>query len=129
MKYEKHLDIAAGEAEKFAKDSAAVGILADKAHAKVRKAEKSLKGLKRDLDTLVRLSRAWATGKYKDISWSSIVVVIGAVLYFVNPFDALPDFMPLIGFTDDLSVVGFALIRVRQELDKFHEWEKEITVA
>ncbi len=129
MNYDKNLDDAVKSAEKLAKDPAAVEILADKAHSKVRKAEKQLKGLKKDLDTLVRLARAWATGKYKDVSWGSLIVIVGAVIYFVNPFDAIPDFLPLIGLTDDLSVVGFAVLRVRRELDKFQEWEKEITVS
>ncbi|MCX6117073.1 MAG: YkvA family protein [Proteobacteria bacterium] len=129
MSYEKNLNDAAKSAEKVVQDSAAVELLAEQAHQKARKAEGKLKGLKKDLDVLVRLARAWATGKYRDISWASIAVVVGAVIYFVNPFDALPDFFPLIGFSDDLSVIGFAVLKLRRELDKFNDWENEVTLV
>jgi uncharacterized membrane protein YkvA (DUF1232 family) len=128
MSYEKNLDDSVKKAEKVAKDPVAVAHLADRAQAKARKAEGKLKGTRRDLELLIRLVRAWASGKYKDVSLTSIVVVIAAVVYFVNPFDAIPDFLPLLGYSDDLSVVGFAILRVRRELDKFRDWEQEITL-
>ena len=34
------------------------------------------------------------------------VAVIGAILYFIFPLDALPDMVPLVGFIDDVSVLG-----------------------
>lgn len=128
MEDNKSFGKAVKEAEQMAKDPATVEVFADKAHAKARKAEHQLKGVKRDLDSFVRLVRAWATGKYKDVGWSTIVIVLGAVVYFVNPFDAMPDFLPLIGLSDDLSIIALAVTRVRKELDKFHDWETEITL-
>lgn len=128
MEHSKSWDKATKQAEKIAKDPAAVQILADSAHAKARKAEDRLKGVRRDLEGLLRLTRAWATGKYKDVSWTSISLILGAVVYFVNPFDAIPDFLPLIGLTDDLSVIVFAVTRVRKELNKFNDWESEVTL-
>lgn len=35
--------------------------------------------------------------------------VIGALAYLVLPLDALPDLLPLVGFTDDLAVITAAL--------------------
>lgn len=32
-------------------------------------------------------------------------IVIGVLIYFINPMDILPDFTPFLGFTDDLSFV------------------------
>lgn len=128
MDQNKFFGKATKQAEDIAKDPAAIEALANKAHEKARKTEKGLKGLRRELDTLVRLARAWASGKYKDMGWTSIVLVLGAVIYFVNPLDAIPDFLPLIGLTDDLSVIAFAVSRVRKELDKFHDWESEVTL-
>lgn len=36
-------------------------------------------------------------------------VLIGALAYFVLPFDAIPDFLPVLGFTDDAAVLATAL--------------------
>lgn len=32
-------------------------------------------------------------------------IVVGALLYFINPLDAIPDLTPFIGFGDDLGIV------------------------
>jgi uncharacterized membrane protein YkvA (DUF1232 family) len=37
------------------------------------------------------------------------VMLIGALAYFVSPFDAVPDFLPAIGFTDDAAVLMTAI--------------------
>jgi uncharacterized membrane protein YkvA (DUF1232 family) len=35
--------------------------------------------------------------------------LIGALAYFVLPFDAIPDVLPVIGFTDDAAVLATAI--------------------
>ncbi len=32
-------------------------------------------------------------------------LVVGALLYFINPLDVIPDITPFLGFTDDLGVI------------------------
>lgn len=39
-------------------------------------------------------------------------VIYGALGYFILPLDAVPDLAPLIGYTDDLSVMAAALATV-----------------
>src|SRR5436190_19045328 len=36
-------------------------------------------------------------------------VLLGALAYFVLPFDAIPDMLPLLGFTDDAAVLATAM--------------------
>jgi uncharacterized membrane protein YkvA (DUF1232 family) len=38
--------------------------------------------------------------------------IYGALAYFVMPFDAVPDVLPLVGYTDDLGVLASALAAV-----------------
>jgi len=40
--------------------------------------------------------------------------IYGALAYFILPFDAIPDFAPVIGYTDDLGVLATALLTVSQ---------------
>ena len=37
------------------------------------------------------------------------VTLIGAIAYFVLPIDAIPDVLPVLGFTDDAAVLATAI--------------------
>ena len=39
------------------------------------------------------------------------VIAIGALLYFINPFDLIPDYLPF-GYVDDLGVVTIAIAAI-----------------
>jgi uncharacterized membrane protein YkvA (DUF1232 family) len=47
-------------------------------------------------------------------------VLIGALAYFVLPFDAVPDFLPVLGFTDDAAVLATALKLVLDHIRPEH---------
>ena len=83
-----------------------------------------LAGLLDELRAALRLLRAFARGDYRNVSWKSLAVIVGAVLYVVSPLDVIPDFLPL-GVADDATVLGFALRRVHQEIEVFLAWERE----
>lgn len=38
--------------------------------------------------------------------------IIGAIGYLISPFDILSDFIPFVGYTDDLGVLVLAIIAV-----------------
>ena len=46
--------------------------------------------------------------------------LIGAIAYFVLPIDAIPDFIPVIGFTDDAAVLGAAIKMVSDHIKPEH---------
>lgn len=48
------------------------------------------------------------------------VALIGALLYFVAPFDAVPDIFPLVGFADDASIIAAAIAAVRVHMKDRH---------
>ena len=59
---------------------------------------------------------------YKNVPWKTIAIVTAAILYFLNPIDLIPDFMGLLGFTDDAIVLGFVFNSIREELIKYCNW-------
>ena len=73
---------------------------------------------------LGRLVRAYALGEYKDIPWKTILLIVAAIIYFVNPLDLVPDIIPLTGLTDDFAVLLWVYNSVSNEIDKFLSWEK-----
>jgi uncharacterized membrane protein YkvA (DUF1232 family) len=46
--------------------------------------------------------------------------LVGALAYFVLPFDVMPDVMPLLGFADDAAVLATALRLVASHLRPEH---------
>lgn len=48
------------------------------------------------------------------------VALVGALAYFVLPFDFIPDMMPLIGFTDDAAVLATAIRLVSSHITDDH---------
>ena len=64
------------------------------------------------------------TGRYKGYDVKKLVVIIGAVIYVVTPFDILPDFIPP-GLIDDLSIVAWALKEANAELEKYKQSKEE----
>jgi uncharacterized membrane protein YkvA (DUF1232 family) len=48
------------------------------------------------------------------------VALVGALAYFVLPFDFVPDVLPLLGFTDDAAVLATALRLVAGQIGPQH---------
>ena len=48
------------------------------------------------------------------ISKRDKALIIGALGYFILPFDLIPDFLPAVGFGDDLAALLLAFYKVRQ---------------
>ncbi len=74
---------------------------------------------------LIRMVRAYASGEYRAISWKSLVSIVAVLIYFVSPIDLLPDFLPIIGITDDVALVIWLMKTMSGEIQKFGEWEKQ----
>lgn len=65
------------------------------------------------------------------ISSKEKMLILGALGYFILPIDLIPDFLPGVGFTDDIAALVFAIIKLNKSIDesvkdqaraKLHEW-------
>ena len=65
------------------------------------------------------------------ISKRDKLLIIGALGYFILPVDLIPDFLPAVGFSDDLAALVLAFIKVKQCITpevkekaetKLHQW-------
>lgn len=54
------------------------------------------------------------------VDLKSKLTIVAALGYFIFPFDFIPDLIPVIGFTDDLSVLMFALSVVKGKINETH---------
>ena len=111
-------------AEEFAHDKNKAAHLLDEAVSKAERNRTVLDKIWQDLQALFRLLKAWRAGHYPHVPWQTVVFAIAGVVYFVNPFDIVPDFLPGAGYLDDATVVGFVIKSIRQDIENFLAWEK-----
>jgi uncharacterized membrane protein YkvA (DUF1232 family) len=74
--------------------------------------------------TLGRMIKAYALGQYREVPWKTLLLIAAAVIYFVNPIDLIPDWIPALGLTDDLGILMMVYKSAQHEVDKFLAWEK-----
>ncbi|HSD64286.1 MAG TPA: YkvA family protein [Ignavibacteriaceae bacterium] len=55
------------------------------------------------------------------VSWHRKAIVVGALIYFISPVDAIPDIAPLIGYLDDLGVITAVLKFLGHELIPYYQ--------
>lgn len=56
------------------------------------------------------------TMKSGETPFAHKATVIGALGYFILPLDAIADILPVIGFTDDATVIGIALATITSSI-------------
>lgn len=52
-----------------------------------------------------------------EVPMKAKTIIIGALGYFILPFDLIPDIAVGVGFTDDLGALGVALFQVAMYID------------
>ena len=72
---------------------------------------------------LYSLLKDYKNGSYREISKKSMLIIIGGLLYLVNPADVIPDFVPLIGFLDDATLIGLIFKQLNEELTKYKSFK------
>jgi len=75
------------------------------------------------MQTFIRLVKAYANGSYRAVSNKSLLVGVGVLLYLVTPLDVIPDFIPIIGLLDDISLMAWFVDAFQKEISNFREWE------
>lgn len=58
----------------------------------------------------------WYVLKDPSCPFASKAIIIGALGYFILPIDAIPDFLPVVGFTDDAAAIAIAIKTVASNI-------------
>jgi uncharacterized membrane protein YkvA (DUF1232 family) len=111
-------------AKSYAQDPKALRELVEKAARKAKSIPKApFAELWAYLQAMLRLIRAYYRGEYRDVKIANLVLIIGAIIYVLDPLDLIPDWIPVLGFLDDATILAFAVQKTRQTLDDFTTWE------
>ena len=119
---------AQSHAESAARDRNKTKQLLQDAVNKAYQNRNQLKTVWEDLMAVCRMLKAWSKGDYLSVPWKTIVLSLATIIYFLNPFDMAPDFIPGVGYLDDAVVLGFVVNSIKKELEKFLRWESEAGV-
>ena len=77
-----------------------------------------------DAKLLIAIVRDYWAGAYRQVPYGVIASIVFALIYVLNPFDLVPDMLPVIGQLDDVAVMGAVLILVEQDLHKYKDWKQ-----
>lgn len=69
--------------------------------------------------------RDFKNGKYSEVPWFTIASIVVTLLYVLNPLDLVPDFIPGIGYIDDLAVMSISMGWIETDLHKYLDWRLE----
>lgn len=73
---------------------------------------------------LIAIVKDYWSGAYRQIPYGAIASSAFTLLYVLNPFDLMPDVLPLIGQLDDVAVMGACLMLIESDLHKYKDWKQ-----
>lgn len=71
-----------------------------------------------DFKLLVNMAKDTLSGRYKMGKWN-MSVIVGTIVYVVSPLDAVPDLVPILGWLDDVTIVTYALSKLKNEMLRY----------
>jgi len=83
-----------------------------------------LEGVWSKLLLLFAVSKDYVNGDYTEIPKRSIIAIVGGLVYFLSPIDVVPDFVPVLGFIDDIFVLNLVYKQVLKDLEKYKIWKE-----
>ncbi len=93
------------------------------------KALHQLKTVRAEASTMTRMVSAYAKGSYRAVPKSALLSATAALVYFINPFDLIPDALIGFGLTDDVAVLTWVYHRVRTDLNSYLAWEQSLVAT
>jgi len=117
-------------AETIAQSKTKLNDLLQKVTEKLQKFAENpqVRELTEHVEVLYRMIRAHINGTYQGLSSRSVGMIALGLVYFITPVDLIPDFIPFIGYVDDLSVLLAVGKSLQTDIVKFRIWENTSAV-
>ncbi len=90
---------------------------------KINKAYPALKKVLENVRELYALFKDSIKGDYK-LHPANVAMIGGGLLYFLLPADLIPDFIPLVGYLDDLAVLTTIMNSLKGEINEYKSWRE-----
>lgn len=116
---------AKANAEKILQDPEKLSHLLRVAREKLKdvKADGQVHAALEKMKTFLRMVKAYRNGEYNMLPWKSLLSIVAGLVYFVMPLDLVPDFVPVLGFLDDFTIIIWIFNSFRSDIEAFEAWE------
>jgi curved DNA-binding protein CbpA len=91
---------------------------------KINKAYPALKKALGNVSELYSIFKDTVNGRYS-LDPTHLAMIGGGLLYFILPADFIPDFIPFIGYIDDLAVLTTIMNSLKEELSEYRNWKEK----
>ena len=121
---EKYYDKFEKKAEKIIENTERTTQLINEAMEKVKKVSKGpVEDVWENLLIFFDLLRDWLKGNYKNVPLGSVIMITASIIYFLTPFDIIPDFIIGLGYLDDLSIISYTFKQIQADIDRYLVWK------
>jgi len=99
-----------------------VAYVLSKADSTAERLKESTQGwiqlLGKQITLLWELLSDWWNDRY-EVPWKVVAAITAALLYMVNPWDLIPDVLPIVGWVDDAMVMKLCYNLIKSDLREY----------
>lgn len=124
-KAKKKMEESAGQAEEYAGNPSRLSRLLYDARNKLMQLDGRRYNLKNfifHISVFSRIIKDRSAGNYPRFPWKSMLSIVGSLLYFLNPLDVIPDFIPFIGYLDDITLLAWVYRSIESDVNQYLDW-------
>lgn len=81
----------------------------------VEKTATNLGKYSNDFLLMLKMVKDVLNGDFK-LNPVDLATIIALIIYVISPVDAIPDFIPIVGFIDDISLISYILVKYKKIL-------------
>ena len=121
-KAEGILDGGKEKAASFLEDGGKMDQLLEQVEAKLETVPKAGTYLA-DVPRMIALLKDYIQKDYTDAPKKSLIFIVAALLYLINPKDIIPDTVLGVGLIDDAAVIAACIALTKKDLDAYDAWK------
>ena len=76
-----------------------------------------------DVPRMIALLKDYIQKDYTDAPKKSLIFIVAALLYLINPKDIIPDTVLGVGLIDDAAVIAAGIALKKKDLDAYDAWK------
>ncbi|MBQ3466154.1 MAG: DUF1232 domain-containing protein [Firmicutes bacterium] len=76
-----------------------------------------------DVPRMIALLKDYIQKDYTEVPKKSLIFIVAALLYLINPKDIIPDTVLGVGLIDDAAVIAACIALTKKDLDSYDAWK------